>query len=277
MKVSLTFRRSIGTHWLGRALFGDRRRACRRRVNAQRSIPRPEYLETRLAFANGASLVLDINAVNQNADPRSFAVVGDVAYFAATDSAHGRELWRTDGTKAGTTLVADIDPNGDGAPDNLTVVGSKVFFTASSGGDRELWITDGTTAGTTLVKNIKTVDPDGWDPSSNPRWLTPLGERLFFSADDGIHGRELWVSDGTEPGTYLVKDLDPQVASWGPLSGTPLELTAFDGKVYFSAYFGFSITTGGWHENPLWCSDGTEEGTFVVDDFHSLPIFRPSE
>jgi len=44
---------------------------------------------------------------------------------------------------------------------------------------------------------------------SCPRGLTALGDRLFFEADDGIHGRELWVTDGTPEGTSLVEDLCP--------------------------------------------------------------------
>ena len=49
--------------------------------------------------------------------------------------------------------------------------------------------------------------PDDSDPSS----LTGVGGTLFFTADDGIHGRELWKSDGTKAGTVLVKDIDPEV------------------------------------------------------------------
>ena len=50
-----------------------------------------------------------------------------------------------------------------------------------------------------------TTDYDYGDPSS----LTGVGGTLFFTADDGIHGRELWKSDGTKAGTVLVKDIDP--------------------------------------------------------------------
>ena len=42
-----------------------------------------------------------------------------------------------------------------------------------------------------------------------PDWLTNVGGTLFFSANDGTHGDELWKSDGTEAGTVMVKDINP--------------------------------------------------------------------
>ena len=47
----------------------------------------------------------------------------------------------------------------------------------------------------------------GQGASSNPSQLTVVGKTLYFTADDGIHGRELWRSDGTARGTRLVKDI----------------------------------------------------------------------
>ena len=50
-------------------------------------------------------------------------------------------------------------------------------------------------------------DPD--TPPSRPSGFAGVAGTLFFNADDGIHGRELWKSDGTKAGTVLVKDIDP--------------------------------------------------------------------
>ena len=89
---------------------------------------------------------------------------------------------------------------------------------------------------------------------SYPIEFAALGPLTLFSAVDGEHGRELWVTDGTPQGTHLVKDIYP-----GPASSAPEDLVTFDGLVYFSA-------TDNSYNEELWSSDGTPEGTSLVAD-----------
>jgi ELWxxDGT repeat protein len=116
---------------------------------------------------------------------------GTFAWLTIGTTAAGAEPWRTDGTNAGTMMVKDIVPGAGGSfASEYTVVGSRwVYFRAS---DRnagfELWRSDGTSAGTTLVQDI-------WPgpAPSNPGELTVSRGRVFFVADDGVHGAEPWV------------------------------------------------------------------------------------
>ena len=87
----------------------------------------------------------------------------------------------------------------------------------------ELWKTDGTAEGTTQVAD---VNPTG---SSVPANLRNVNGRLFFTADDGVHGEELWRSDGTAAGTALVADLNPAGGSY------PHYVVNADGTLFFAA------------------------------------------
>jgi ELWxxDGT repeat protein len=119
------------------------------------------------------------------------------AFFQAFDGISGYELWKTDGTT--TSRVADIRPGGAGSssnPRNLTAVGNTLFFTADDGSSgRELWKTDGTT--TSRVADIRPGVFQFSPGSSYPEDLTAVGNTLFFTANDGSSGRELWKTDGT--------------------------------------------------------------------------------
>lgn len=88
--------------------------------------------------------------------PYGFAKFNGKLYFRARDGENGDELWVTDGTTEGTTLVADINPGSSSSvPSDLAELDGKLYFRANDGENgSELWVSDGTTEGTALVNDL---------------------------------------------------------------------------------------------------------------------------
>ncbi|MGD0142325.1 MAG: DUF4347 domain-containing protein, partial [Rhizomicrobium sp.] len=120
-----------------------------------------------------------------SSSPSDFTPLGSSVVFVATDATHGRELWITDGTVAGTHLLDDIDPGAGSA------------FLPISGGAVPMQV---------------------------------VGSELFFAANDGTHGTELWETDGIAADTHMVKDIDP-----GSSSSNVSSMVNFDGRLFFTA------------------------------------------
>ncbi len=200
-------------------------------------------------------------SVSLNTPP---VVVGGELYFDAADAEHGTELWRSNGTSGGTEMVADIQVGtGSSNPAALTNVNGTLYFSADDGvHGAELWRSDGTPGGTTMVEDIRTVP----SPSvgSGPSELANVGGTLFFMANDGEHGQELWRSDAE--GTTMVKDIHE-----GALSSEPRELSSLDGTLVFRA-------DDGVHGAELWTSNGEAAGTKMLVDINpegaSFPSWR---
>ncbi|RCJ21084.1 hypothetical protein A6770_30920 [Nostoc minutum NIES-26] len=201
-------------------------------------------------------LLKDINLGYKSSYPFNLSNVNGILYFTADDGIHGVELWKSDGTEAGTVLVKDINlGSGDSTYSFLTNVDGTLYFATDDGiHGNGLWKSDGTEAGTVLVKDI---DPRPVDSESTSLifYLTNVDGILYFLADDGIHGNELWKSDGTEIGTVLVKDINSSSDSY------PRYITNVNGILYFTADDGI-------HGVELWKSDGTEAGTVLVKDIN---------
>jgi ELWxxDGT repeat protein len=210
-------------------------------------------------------LLKDI-APGASADPDQFTSLPDGrVLFVANDGLHGRELWTTDGTEAGTRLLRDIG-TGDGTtgPDQLTALpDGRVLFTADNGTTgRELWVTDGSLGGTRLLKDIHA----GAAGSGIGDFTAVAGGRFVFSADDGVHGQEWWSTDGTEAGTFLLKDRTPGAfGSYDNLSRIDGDGTLFStGSSDFDYPGDYTLAYGEWK------TDGTVAGTVKVSDYESI-------
>lgn len=209
-----------------------------------------------------------------NGVPTPVAHVGGITYFTARSPLEGTELWRSDGTAAGTYLLRDLDPgffeglagNVAGSdPAEFAVFNGRLYFAASEqpsqtftatlGTGRELWSTDGQIAGTQLVKDINPGRvPFQQSDSGSPQLLTVFNGQLWFLAQDGTSAPGVgpyrwWTSDGTTAGTTRWSD-SPALYGVSPDRARPA--TAVLGNQML-----FLENNG----SELWATNGTANGT----------------
>jgi ELWxxDGT repeat protein len=184
----------------------------------------------------------------------------------------GCELWGATGPGLrGAHLVKDINPgerSGLGGCPQPIVIDDVMYFVARDGvHGKELWRSDGTTEGTWMVKDVSPGSASGvpgvcaTNGDGDPSWVA-LGNVLIFVGFTPEHGYELWRSDGTEQGTWLLRDIWP-----GPRNGIECGEAApvvpgfavLGDKVLFKANDG---VTG----LEPWVTDGTPEGTRLLKD-----------
>ncbi|HYP09120.1 MAG TPA: ELWxxDGT repeat protein, partial [Bryobacteraceae bacterium] len=191
--------------------------------------------------------------------PQELTVVGGTMFFSAENVAGNRELWKSDGTPSGTLQIEEIFYSEHASyPSQLTPFNGLLYFQAhtNSGSPigRELWRSDGTAAGTFLVKNIYFGSGGAFD--APPTTRTPfavMNDAFYFRANDGVHGVELWRSNGTEAGTTRVTDINP-----GDASANVRDLTVIGNTLYFVADNGAG--------SQLWRTDGTPGVAAMVKD-----------
>lgn len=223
-------------------------------VTAEASLTERDYGEKNIAIAGSAEK-------------------GYKAFFCADDGVHGQELWASDGTPEGTYMVKDICPGM--ATSNiqwLTRFGEKVVFSATNGEDgQEVWISDGTEDGTYMVADVHLIG------DSDPRGFSQLNENQFvFFAKDmesenyGQNG-QWWpyVSDGTEDGTSLIKEVESLFPGREPGDNRNGDVVRVGRKVYFIG--DAADKDGQTFGDELWVTDGTADGTYMVKDINREP------
>ncbi|MDQ2863819.1 MAG: T9SS type A sorting domain-containing protein [Bacteroidota bacterium] len=237
----------------------------------------------------GTFLLKDINTGHSGADssnPDNFTVLNNIVLFTATDATHGNEIWKTDGTPAGTALVKDINP-GTASSTQVEIVpgyfedffsgfhnfNKRAYFIANDGtSPGEMWVTDGTSGNTSLVKDFPSIAPIFPQPDLADAVNFP--GKFIFSYGDGTSRSELWQSDGTPAGTSLLKSFSPTKPGAQPLIFIPFSIDfinqtvtnpLFQGTKFF---FAAGTSTQG---TELWSSDGTVAGTNIVRDIYPGP------
>ena len=195
-----------------------------------------------------------------------YFTAGTSNYFGNLDS-----FWTTDGTTSGTALLGPVN-----SLLNIRFFkefNGRLYFSAYdpvNGG--EIWSTDGTWGGTTLLKDINPGTNSSVNPIYDPHF-TILNDKMYFVANDGVHGYELWSTDGTAAGTSLLKDIRTNENADINLGGafvndlySNLPFKVVNNKIYFGAndnnsgpnfYVSDSFI--------LYETDGTTNGTKIVE------------
>jgi ELWxxDGT repeat protein len=224
----------------------------------------------------GTTLVKDIVTGTASSNREGFYHMfsnGVFMVFAANTAAEGLELWKSDGTPAGTTLLKNINTAADSSdPQNFYILNNLVFFTATSAAEgNEIWKTDGTTPGTNILKDINPGTGSSIDYEIAPGFSFPVfagfhtfNNHIYFQVTDGTSLGQLWGSDGTGPNTIMLNDIVPGFDFSALLVTNAVNLP---GKFIFPvANFNFRCE--------LWQSDGTPAGTTL---FKSFPVTFASD
>ena len=236
--------------------------------------------------STGTILLKDINTGHSGADssnPDYFTVLNNIVLFSATDATHGNEIWKTDGSPAGTALVKDINSGTASSTQveifpgyfanfflGFHIFNKRAYFNANDGtSSGEIWVTDGTSGNTTLVKDFPSISPN----FSRPFLIDAVNfpGKFIFPYGDGTSRSELWQSDGTPAGTVLLKSFSPTTPGAAPLIFIPYSVDFINqtltNPLFKGTKFFFAAGTSA-QGTELWASDGTVAGTNIVRDIY---------
>ncbi len=205
--------------------------------------------------------VTDIARGGNSSNPTWFVEVNGDLYFQADDNQHGIELWKYSPMTGKATLAADIYRGGlSSNPEWLTVYGNSIYFAATNAAlGRQIWRYDTGSGQAEAVAVHEYWSAAGAPTGPDPKWLQFMGSVLFYSAELGNTGRELFAYDTRDGRTWLVKDINQ-----GSDDSNPRYLFAYGSRLYFTA-------EDKAHGIELWRSDGSGSGTILVKDILAGP------
>ncbi len=176
----------------------------------------------------GTSLIKDIQPGPSFTTPSNYTLWNGKMYFRADSSQYLSNLWVTDGTAQGTSMIC-LPPPMEVRYVGKVVNGNLLFIAYNMTAGYELWRTDGTQAGTAMVTDINYGSAWGvWSFSD-----VIIDNKMYFVADDGDHGNEIWVTDGYS--ASMVYDLNP-----GAANGYSGIMTNIGNRVFFIGNNGYS-------------------------------------
>jgi len=230
----------------------------------------------------GTVLVQDIESGTGSSSPNQFVAFQNKIFFAATTGTAPLTtggLYSTDGNSV--TLVKSFGLLGNTELLSFSVIlNNKLVFSAyklniiSQAVDLQIWASDGTTAGTKAITNLNPGDPsnafaiilpDIFSTGVNGNYHThSFNGKIFFAANDGTHGIELWITDGTSGGTSMVKDINP-----GADSSLFTSNGEFGSSWFYTSTAFYFAANDGTHGNELWKTDGTGANTSLVEDLNT--------
>ena len=207
-------------------------------------------------------------------DLEVLSATGQILFFKGRDAATGKELYKTNGTAAGTMLIKDINPgSGDGFIGNSAIVGSELFFRGNNGvNGNEPWKSNGTAAGTVMIEDVNAGSGNGFAPppvfidgsTFKEGDVYSYNNLFYFTGGTTANGWEPWVSDGTAAGTFMLKDTHPGAEGLASIRYG----IGHAGAVYFIAK-PVSSSPDGLATATLWKTSGTTASTV------NLGLLRP--
>jgi ELWxxDGT repeat protein len=236
--------------------------------------------------AEGTALVADVLPGPQGGTGTRLVAREGGVFFPGYTHDVGEEPWVSDGTRAGTRLLTNAAPDHTlgSDPAALAEAGGRLFFTAMEGERATIWSSDATEAGTLRV-------PGRMEWAAGMRGVG--SGNLYYFSIPGPLGRELWRTDGTAAGTFLLAHLADQgsvllplrggllfqgldlrhgTEPWftdGTVAGTHMVADLIPGPEGSFAYGGGAAVAGGFAYFNNWRTDGTAAGTRQLDSERS--------